>query len=321
MLVAFCSLAGASPAADLGLGFHTQKLSGHTTFHITATQFDEEIGADVKLDSELEFPLDVFLLGGSVRLKGSFRSGEPWSVSLGASRNLNHPSGSMKDSDWIAVPQYNYSAKFSYTESDAELEALVVYVEGRIGFLQRPNFTLELLAGYEYQDFSFEVLGVRGWQGSDLSGRVYFDTLHDVNVVDYDVTYHIPYGGMASRLRVSPRLNLQATAAIAPAVKVTDHDDHLLRFKTADSDCSGWALKVGGSLRWKILQTSAKSNWSLGLGLEYTEISTKGTQDQTWYGDDPASPDFDDTGSRATGIRQKITSSQIMIQAQIGYEF
>jgi hypothetical protein len=59
----------------------------------------------------------------------------------------------------------------------------------------------------------------------------------------------------------------------------------------------------------------------VAFGFDYLKIDTKGTQKQNWYGDDPASPDVDDTGDRVTGIREKIKSNQITIQAQIGYEF
>ncbi len=50
------------------------------------------------------------------------------------------------------------------------------------------------------------------------------------------------------------------------------------------------------------------------------KIDTKGTQEQNWYGDDPGSPE-DDTGSRATGIRQETKSKQIAFEATIGYQF
>jgi outer membrane protease len=321
LFVAFCLTSSSVGAVDFGFGLHTQRMSGHTTYHIKFTEFIPEIGSDLKGDSELEFPLDVFLVGGSARLKGKLKSGEPWSISLGVSKNVNNPSGIMKDSDWLALPQYNYSTKFSYTESDAELGALLVCVEGRLGIVRRSNFAVDLLGGYEYQDFSFEILGARGWQGFDVSERVYFDTLQGTNVLDYDVTYHLPYGGIAASLRFSPRVGLKARAAISPRASASDHDDHLLRFFTADGDCSGWALKTGAELGWMVLGDATQSHWSLGLGFGYTRISTKGTQDQTYYGDEPATPDEDETGMKITGIKEKITSSQIVIQAQIGYEF
>jgi outer membrane protease len=321
LIVALCLTSKSVGAVDFGFGFHTQRMSGHTTYHIKFTQFIPELGSDLKGDSELEFPLDVFLVGGRVGLKGKLKSGEPWSISLKASKNVNDPSGIMKDSDWLALPQYNFSTKFSYTESDAELGALLLCVEGRLGIVRKSSFSVELLGGYEYQDFSFEILGVRGWQGFDVSERVYFDTLQGTNVLDYDVAYHIPYAGVAASARFSPRADLRAQAAISPRASASDHDDHLLRFFTADSECTGWALKAGAELGWTILGDAAQSNWSLGFGLGYTKISTKGTQEQTHYGDEPATPDEDETGMKTTGIKQKITSSQVIIRAQIGYEF
>jgi outer membrane protease len=306
---------------DIQASFGTERMFGHTTYHIKFINFIPEIGSDVKSDSELEFPLDMFLLSGSVELEGTLKSGEPWGVKLATSKNINHPNGYMKDSDWITVPGYNFNTQFSYTESDAQLNALLICLEGHLGLVRKVNLAVDLLGGYEYQDFSFEILGVRGWQGFNLSERVYFDAYPDTTVLDYDITYHIPYLGAFASFQVSPRVNLEARGIISPRARATDHDDHLLRLKTADSKCNGWALKGGVDLRWVIFGTPAQSDWFLGLGFGYTKISTKGSQTQTWYGDDPASPEIDDTGGKVTGINQKITSKQMIIRATISHGF
>jgi len=321
LLTVFCLFVSTVGAVDVGFNLKIQKMFGHTTFNIEVTEYFPEIGSDVKLKSELEFPLDVFLVGTSMKLEGKFKTGEHWGMNLGASKSVNDPSGYMKDSDWIIVPEYDIREKFSYTKSDAELKALLVYVEGYFGLVTRPDFILNLLGGYEFQDYSFEIFGLRGWQGIQGYDVVHFDTLQGVNVLDYDVTYHIPYGGLAAYVKFSPRVSLGARGAYSPRVSAKDHDDHLLRNKTAEGDCSGWALKAGTDLRWIIFETSNRSNWSLVLGVDYMKISTKGTQDQSWYGDDPASPEEDDTGLRIPGIKEKILSNQTRIQAQIGYKF
>jgi outer membrane protease len=306
---------------DIQTNFGTERMFGHTTYHIKFINFIPEIGSDVKSDSELEFPLDMFLLSGSVGLEGKLKSGEPWGVKLAVSKNVSHPNGYMKDSDWLAIPGYNLSTKFSYTESEVQLKALLIYLEGCLGLVRETKLVVDLLGGYEYQDFSFEILGVQGWQGYNLSERVYFDAYQDTNVMDYDITYHMPYLGAFTSFQVSSRVNLEVQGIISPRTRATDHDDHLLRLKKADSQCNGWALKGRVDLRWVIFGTPTQSDWSLGLGFGYTKISTKGSQTQTWYGDDPASPDFDDTGGTAAGINQKITSDQMTIRATIGYGF
>jgi len=320
LLIVFCLFGSAVGAVDVGLDFKTQKMFGHTTFRIEFTEYFPPAETYLKGESELEFPLDVFLVGVDMRIKGKIKTGELWSVNLGASRSVNNPSSYVKDSDWIGLPEYKWREKYSFTESDAELKALLIYVEGRFGLVTKPDFVLELLGGYEYQDFSFEVFGIRGWQGFETD-IVYFDTLQETNVGDYDVTYHILYGGVGAYLKISPRLSLEAKGSFSPRVIAKDHDDHILRNKTCDGDCSGRAFKLGTNLRWIIFETPSKSSWSMAFGFDYLKIDTKGTQKQYWYGDDPASPDEDDTGDRVTGIREKIKSNQITIQAQIGYEF
>ena len=276
LLLGFCLLNPTAGAIDVGFSVDTQKLLGHTTYQIKFSEYIPEIESDVKGESELEFPLDVFLVGASMTFKGEFKTGEPWGLNLGISKNVNDPSGYMKDTDWIQLPKYNIHTKFSFTESDAKLEALILYVEGRFGLVKRPNFVLELLGGYQFRDFSFEIFGVRGWQGIEWQNMHRFDTLQAVNVGDYDVTYHIPYGGMGAYLQFSPRVGWEVKCAVSPNVSVSDHDDHILRHKTADGDCSGWALKAGTDLRWIVFKTSNKSNWFLGLGFDFLKIDTNG---------------------------------------------
>lgn len=303
----------------MGFNFSTRKMSGYTKFHIQGTDYYPPIGSDVKWESELEFPLDVFLVGAGMSLKESFKTGERWGVNLGAAKSINHPSDCMKDSDWIGAPEYNLREKISFTESDAELKALFICLEGRFALATHPAFTLELLGGYEYRDFSFEIFGVRGWQGFQEK-IVYFDTLQGVNVLDYQVRYHILYVGLATGLQILPKLSLEARGAYSPYVKAKDHDDHILRHKTFDGDCNGWGLKAGADLRWIVFKTSGKSNWFMGLGFDLMKIDADGAQDQSWYGDDPVSEE-DDTGKKLTGIKEEVTSKQTTIHAQIGYQF
>lgn len=319
LFIIFWLFASAVGAVDVGLNFKTQRMFGHTTFHIEVSEFFPPAGSDVKLESELEFPLDVFLVGANMKIKGNFKTGELWSVDLGGFKSINNPSGYMKDSDWIGLPEHNLREKFSFTESNAELKGFSAYVEGRLGFVTKPNFILEFLGGYEFQDFSFEVLGIRGWQGFGEK-IVNFDTLQGINVGDYEVKYHIPYGGLAAYFKMLPQLSFEAKGSFSPQVRANDFDDHILRNKTGEGDCKGRAFRLGADLRWIIFTTSNKSNWSLGLQFDFMSIHTKGTQVQSWYGDDPASEE-DDTGDRIAGIKQKINSNQLTIQAKIGYEF
>jgi len=308
-------------AVNLRTGIGSQMMTGHTTYHIKFISFDQERESDVKSDSELEFPLDVFMLTGDVGLEGKLKSGNPWVIKLATSKNITHPGGYMKDSDWIAIPKNNISTKFSYTESDAELDAFIICLEGRLGLIRKTKVDIDFVGGYEYQNLSFEILGVRGWQDYELSERIYFDAYPDTNVLDYEIKYKIPYLGAAVHYQAIPRLNWETLLVFSPYAQASDHDDHLLRFKTGDSECSGWALKAGTDLQWKIFTTSTSSNWYLTFGFHYIRISTRGTQTQNWYGDDPASPDFDDTGGRVAGLNQKITSNQMVIRAMISYGF
>jgi outer membrane protease len=316
----FASVGNTFGGIDWGINFSTQRMTGHTTFDIEVTGYDTSLWSDVKIESELEFPLDVFLVGGGLSVDGEFKTGEPWGVNMGVYMNINDPSGYMKDSDWIGLPEYGIREKFSFTESDAELKAFFIYMEGHFGVVNKSKFSLELLGGYEYQDFSFEIFGVRGWKISE-EGTEHFEILQGTNVLDYDISYHIFYAGVAATGHISPRLQVGARGAYSPHVKVNDHDDHLLRNKSFDGDCTGWALKGGGDIRWTMFKTSKQSSLFLGLGIDYMKIDADGDQVQYWYGDDPGTTEDDETGLRLPGIKENIKCEQTKIKAHVGYQF
>lgn len=290
----------------INVGICIDEMKGDTTYHIGGTEFIPEIDTDLTWESELEFPLDTYLVGIKSSVKGKFQ-GNPWSLNFSAHKNVSEPWQTMKDSDWFGLPEYGLREKWSYTESDAELNASILDVNGRLGFPIHPKTVLEGILGYKRQKFSYEISGVRGWQvtGEEI---VYFSEYKGVNVGDYDITYHLPYLGVAIKM-LSPKSIFNAEIVFSPEASSNDRDDHILRNKLSRSNCEGTAFMGGINGCVMLNQKASKINWFLEFGFNFMKISTDGYQEQSWYGDDPISEE-DDTGTKISGINNKITSKQ-----------
>lgn len=308
--------------ADLGLSgsLCTYRTFGHTDYEISITEFVPEAGTDYSLESELEFPLDTFMAGVDVSISGEFLANTPWSLNLDLRKNLNDPSNSMDDTDRIGIPAQNIWVTISSTESEAELSALILDVNWTLGFIRHADFTLGGMLGYRYHDFSFEIFGVKGWQLDENWARVYFDELQGVNVLDYDVTYHMPYIGLAGELNAPPKLALSGRIAYSPETRAEDRDDHILRNKLATSDCDGTSVMASIKGILFLSEPGQGLLWHVALGGEIVKIDTDGHQDQTWYGDDPISEE-DDTGLRIGGIDDTMTSSFQTVSVSVGCTF
>jgi len=299
-------------------------MDGYTKYRIEFGDYDPEIGLEVGGASELEFPLDVFMAGATLGLAGKCCGTRPWALALSFGTNTDDPDDPMKDSDWFTLPDYDYSLMYSYTESAAEIDAVIGDASARIGLVALPQFGLDAVLGYRYQHFSYEVLGIMGWQLASVGDnfvRVEIDTLAGENVLDYDITYHLPYLGLAAQVKPSANFSVGMNLAFSPTATAEDRDNHLLRHKTAKADCSGQAYFGGAELTWKLCGSAMGRGWLLGMGADFVKIRTSGDQDQTWYGDDPITPDVDDTGSVITNICDEITSVSKSVVFRLGYEF
>jgi hypothetical protein len=300
-----------------------KKLSGWTAYTITFSEYEPSIYAYIVGESKLEFPLDVFMTGLDAGIDGNLTSGMPWSLNLGFSKNIGDPDNDMKDSDWISVPSWGYREKFSYTESDAELNAFVLDVRGRMGLFGSPKGLMtEGLIGYRYQRFTFALNGVRGWQLDEYGDRLYFDEYRGEKVLDYEVSYHIPYIGGGAQLPIIPSImRLNAQLAYSPSLTyANDYDDHVLRNKEAESNCHGYSMIAGIHTVWTPMQPKSGLHWSVEFGYEYMVIDTEGKQRQHWYGDDPVSEE-DDTGQTIADIDAEIACTTHSMYVLVGFLF
>lgn len=290
----------------IGIGY----LNGYTSYKIDFP-VDEYTGS-----SKLEFPFGNWLTGGNILL-----GRHPFYLNLQGWTNISkNTDGEMEDRDWIE--QY----LFSSTESDADAQIVILDVSLLYNFWQgdKPwgdvgdkfqKGWLGFLIGYKYENFQYDIIGVR----DVLDGGNYYS---GEKVLDYKIKYQIPYLGLNWQYyndvgyKVLDRWGVNVLACVSPYVIAKDRDDHILRNKVIHGNSKGYGFLMGLNTFF-----NTKNHWIYRLGLDYTYINTDGKQKQYWYGDDPASPGYDDTGGSIEGINLEIESSQFFFWGLLQYKF
>lgn len=269
------------------------------------------------LKSQLEFPLDVVMAGAAVGLHSTRETLYTWSIEGSYFTNIDNPGGVMKDHDWETDTATWRVEKFSYTESRAEMKSTLITVEGYLRVLQRQRFGLDLWGGFRYQKIEQDIIGYDGWQ-IDTNG-----VRHTVSGIEkgiyYKVTYKSPHLGLRSNIRLRHHTVISAKAAFA-LMWASDFDDHLLRNKTATADITGKGFISGVSISHQMPRTG-KIQPFFELASEFVYLHASGNQTQRWYGDDPITPDDDDTGTILSGIPHEINSRQVSVGLRVGLGF
>lgn len=307
-----------SIGADVGY------LEGYTLYHIafdapylikTGGTYSGYYTINGKLGrgaSELEFPLDSYV----GKVNASLGKKSVWSIDLSLAKNLTKETGKMKDSDW--EPVYIWSTgervqeKTIYSESDTEMNALFFDLIGKYYFFSEAGSSgvagsIGVVGGYKYQNLSFDISNVNQWSPIGIYSPVYVRG----KALTYEITYHIPYAGLAVDWSSPDKFSLNLLGAYGKAYS-KDEDDHILRSKrsTAKADGPFYSLKAEGSV-------SLSRKLALILALEYLKIDVKGKQKQVWY----ATTSEATAGTTITDIDYSARSEQTSIRTGIRYIF
>jgi len=294
------------PKVDFTLGIG--QLRGDTTYQIGGKYVTPSTSGEYRFPiSKLEFPLDVYMVSGG----GSIEFAEKWKVSVGVKKNITSDAGKMKDSDW-GIWYYEVSwwtdpdSLDIYSESDAELDALIMDINFRYRFYEKGNWSFTAGLGYIRQNFDYEVSNVDQWYPS-LNDYYGYDIGHDRlsgKVLTYEVIYSIPYIEIAPKLKIKDKFSVELSLGYSPFVNVEDEDNHILRSKVSKGDCDGNATLLSLEGRYDFLK-----HWFLTLQLHYMTIDTDGKQKQYTEGVWTAT------------IDQKIMSEQTFAAFALGFEF
>jgi hypothetical protein len=331
VLIAHCQ----SPSAQKLVRF---SLEPSLSYNIGYTEYIMNITGDMPTDSgvypyvlrsKLEFPLDALTAGITAGMHSVSDTLFAWSVQASFRVNVEDPGGVMKDHDWETVRRlingdtvyyWGQEEKWSYTESKADMKLRQFNVEGCFRIFYTPRLSLDFWGGFRYQRIEQDIVGYEGWGlWRDSSEAVVVRQYGTVPALYYRVTYTSPHIGLRSNLHLDRRLRLAVWAAFAP-VWVSDLDDHLLRKKEATADITGSGFILGSQLRIQPVDYPGFSPL-VSLHGDLVFLRASGNQTQRWYGDDPFTPDINDTGKSFSGIPHEINTLQLSIGVRVGLTF
>ena len=307
---------------DFAVSARAKKMSGYTKYRMTISGWYDYSGSLVliNLASELEFPLDVYMTDATFTMGGTFMKERRWTLGVTIGADMQDPRGRMKDSDWLQIPEYGFDHKIIYSESGAALKAAYLDIFGGVGLWPQSSLRLDVLIGYRRQKLTYDIFGLDGWSLDENLNPITFSAFAGEQVLAYRITYSMPYLGIAPAVDIMPSLRADGNISFSPLVTSRDHDDHVLRMKELDGECTGTMFSADAGLAYTIGGPAGRLRWVIGLGYEYMYISASGTETQRWYGDDPSS-EGDETGATLSGLRHKVTSRQNGIHLNLTCRF
>lgn len=301
--------------------------SGTTDYTISAPiwEVSEDLldTALIGIRSKLEFPMDAPLAGFEVEIRDARPDKMSWTINLSAVINVTDPDEKMLDHDWFTYPDVGTEFKWSYTESPANMNYLLLNIEISKVVSRRPKYTLDVLVGLRYNRIVWEMIGFDGWQIHDGGERNYF--FSNERALTYEATYTIPQAGLRMKLTPS-KMSLLSLQATAGRLMASDLDDHLLRGKTAEASTTGWAFIGRAHGRLRLPQHGSVQPF-ISAQFEYSRQSASGSQTQTWYKNEPyndpvtGEPKEILAGTSFTGIPYETSTRQMRFGVGFGLSF
>ncbi|MEA1979812.1 MAG: omptin family outer membrane protease, partial [candidate division Zixibacteria bacterium] len=293
-----------------------QKNWGSTEYELNAEflAYDpDSIIISRQIISILNFPLDRFSVGGEIGINSLDTAKNFWYAEITGTINITNPNESMTDTDWDKVLG-RFDTKFSYTESNAELSGLNLKVEAGRDMFKLYGMNIGMIIGVKYQNLKFDINDFSGWQKPfDDINFVYTDSIFVsayIPALTYDIIYTTPYVGFISHNKLNRNISLNLKAALQSVI-VKDEDNHLLRKKISTSSGSGIGFLGGIDLKFKLQKSNSDIQPFIKLTGDINIMKVETNQTQTWYGDDPATPDIDDTGEVIDSVPHIFRSKQI----------
>ena len=260
--------------------------------------------------SRLDWPMDMQL--ASFAYSAGYRDFIEFDFFLHASPWMS--SGSpMKDFDWLDESYHPWCQPHDgidvYSESPVDSKALIFGTAIRAYPLSVSCFSAGILVGYHNQKMDFRAydtnqVGYGSWQNQTASTTGRTST--------YNVKYRFWEIGLTGRLHAGNVLKVTADASVIPYAEASDEDDHIRRFRTSTTECTGYGGMISLSTQFAL-----SKRWFVSSSCSRVHISTDGHQRQYWYGNDPATG-FDDTGQVVSGIDAEIIQDSFSVGIALG---
>jgi len=275
LVLAAISVPGAAQSHHWDVNVGVGPMRGHTTYQIGGTvRMAEDVEELWFPISELEFPINVLQASADTSLM--LGKNKRLVVSLGGTINATSDAGKMEDSDWTT--SWNPNQLDIYSESDAELDMLMLNADILYRFLRTKLFSLGAGAGFLYQELNYECFDFVQWYPS--SPWWGYDYGNGLGII-YDITYYVPYMQVRADMSLlKERLQIGVNVAVVPYLTAEDYDDHVLRDITSDGDYDG-----GGAMGSLEATFHFARHWFVEGRLEGRVFSADGTQ-KTYVNDE-----------------------------------
>ncbi|MCD6570791.1 MAG: omptin family outer membrane protease [Deltaproteobacteria bacterium] len=259
--------------------------------------------------SELKWPIDIYMAGIRYYLDYKDRFGIELAYFKGPERNNIEY---MEDSDWMEEPIH--PGVDIYSESKVDNKGDIFCLGAWVSPLSFESSSIGIRWGYRNQGFEYDAydtiqVGYGPWEER-------YSGVTPGLVCKYKVDYSIWYLGVSGKITLRDMLTFDGDIIYLGHVRAEDEDYHLLRYKKSEGDCNG-----NGVLLSVDMSLILRKGWSIFFYSELTRIRTDGDQTQSWYGNDPASQGYDDTGAVFYGIDNKIDLDSKYLGIGIQYKF
>lgn len=245
--------------------------------------------------SELEWPMDISL----ARFDASLTLNPVWCINGTLKTALTDPDESMIDRDWV----YGGRAADIYSESSiSEFDAFIFDIDFEWTYLEQGPWRLYAGIGYLHQEFEYEGSLIMQYYPTGISNYVYVG--NGTTAVTYDNSFSMAYFLLGANMQLTPQLDLSGKFSVAPLASSEDELHHLYYDKVSTGDLEGTAYLFELNGNFQITPW-----WFVGAGIQLTNISVDGNQNQVLAGE-------------ALGqIEQEVETSQSSAYITTGYSF
>jgi hypothetical protein len=234
-------------------------------------------GAIVDASSELVFPLDANLVELDLVWRSAFGQARAWTIHTSFSTNVDDPSDTMTDKDWLD------NTLVSSTESTSELTWMQASIGVQRHVYSTGGLNLALKASVDWMHVDSDITGFEGWYDYGGNG-VRIPVSGTERVLHYQFLSIFPQLG--ADLRFTPSRSLEFSLAGSSGFAIlSDKDDHLLRGRISEGKATGLGVRSCASVFVSPIP-QLSNQLRLGLVANMRYYYAEGEQQQRWYRDE-----------------------------------
>ncbi|MFW5962214.1 MAG: omptin family outer membrane protease [bacterium] len=270
-----------------------EEMRGYTNYII---QGEDNWGDEWK--SKLDFPLNVALIGFNYENTSPILN----KIYFTYKTNIDKSAGTFTDSDWM----FGLEDRLIYAETKTRMQNAIILDGGFKGYKKTLTDTIDYTCNLGYQHQFYHLFAHDGWQiNKTVSPPIITEIVGDA--LEYKIHYYIPYVGFNFFNNNPKKTFWKITYNFSPFIWAKDWDDHLLRVdhKISESLTMGTFHAIGGSVEHQLFD-----QLNIIANINYSLISTKGTQRQTFTSD-----------IVYENIKSQINSNQISFNLELAYNF